>query len=96
MVEANRRSAIDPLFASQQLQELLQSVDVIFVKGVAQFEVMQPLPQEAYFAFVVHSKDSQLCTGLRKGSGVFVRISQGKVAFKYDSTTLMDLYPHLG
>ncbi|RPI82153.1 MAG: formylglycine-generating enzyme family protein, partial [Chloroflexi bacterium] len=89
------RSAIDPLFCSPQLQQRIKSADVAFIKGVANFEMMQPLPINSYHAFVVHSSDSQICTGLKKGSGVFVRIPCGMQGYVYMSRSLRELYPGL-
>ncbi|MSP12238.1 MAG: NACHT domain-containing protein [Chloroflexi bacterium] len=94
-LEESSRSAIEPLFCSNKLQEVLRSADIAFIKGIAQFETMQKLPLTSYYAFVVHSADSQICTGLKKGSGVFVRLPKGKEAFHYLQETLRDIYPRL-
>jgi len=56
---------------------------------------MQRLPVDSYYALVVYSKDSQICTGLRKGSGVFARIPKHEVGYVYHKRTLWDSYPTL-
>jgi hypothetical protein len=43
----------------------------------------------------VHSRDSETCTGLRRGDGVFVRVPKGKVAFEYGRANLVSLYNSL-
>jgi len=91
--ETNYRSAIDPLFCSDRLMELITSSDLVLIKGVSFFETIQGLPVDTYYSFVVHSHDSQICTGLLKGDGVLVKVSKGKSAYQYRVKTLKDLYP---
>jgi uncharacterized protein with ATP-grasp and redox domains len=93
--EHNIRSAIDPSFCSRGLIDLLESADIVYIKGVALFETMQKLPVPAYYAMVVHSKDSQICTGLKKGSGILVRLPPGTAGYVYHRKTLWDVYDSL-
>ena len=93
--ERNLRSAIDPSFCSVELFDTIVSADVCFIKGVSFFETIQGLNTTSYYAFVVHSRDSETCTGLRRGDGVFVRVPKGKVAFEYGSANLVSLYDGL-
>jgi uncharacterized protein with ATP-grasp and redox domains len=94
--EDNPRPAIDPLFCSDKLKNRMKSANLAFIKGVAAFETMQNLPIDAYYAFVVHSADSQVCTGLKVDSGVFVRIPSGRYGYRYEKQTLREIYPTLG
>lgn len=91
--EVNYRSAIDPLFCSAALLELIRSSNLTVIKGVSFFETIQGLPVDTFYEFVVHSHDSQICTGLEKGAGVFVKIAKGKSGYRYMEKTLNDLYP---
>ncbi|HEX3149511.1 MAG TPA: hypothetical protein VHR66_15660 [Gemmataceae bacterium] len=93
--ERNIRSAIDPAFCSRELLGVMSNADVLFIKGVSFFETIQRLDAPSYYGFVVHSLDSQRCTGLRKGEGVFVRIPRHKAAFDYGNKALRELYPGL-
>jgi hypothetical protein len=93
--EKNYRSAIDPSFCSQALLDLLETADLALIKGVSFFETIQRLPVDVYYAFVVHSTDSQTCTGLEKGDGVFARIPKGQMGFYYLEKTLSDIHPTL-
>ncbi len=94
-VEDSPRPALDPLFCSKELTELMKAADLAFLKGVALFEIMQNLPVDAYYAFVVHSLDSQICTGLKAGSGVFVRIPRGRYGYRYQKQSLKEIYTTL-
>jgi hypothetical protein len=94
-VENNSRPALDPLFCSPDLQDLMRTADLAFIKGVALFETMQNLPLDAYFAFVVHSMDSQICTGLKPGNGVLVRIPRGQYGYLYQKQNLREIYATL-
>jgi uncharacterized protein with ATP-grasp and redox domains len=90
LAEENPRSSLEPLLMSKALQAELASVDVAFLKGVGLFETAQDLPKPAYFAFVVHSKDSEIICGLKKGAGVFVRLPAKSVAYTFRKRTLLD------
>jgi hypothetical protein len=93
--EDNPRPAIDPIFYSDALRQRMKDSDLAFIKGIASFETMQNLPVDAYFGFVVHSSDSQVCTGLKADSGVFVRIPRGRSGYYYEKQTLREIYPTL-
>lgn len=93
--EDNFRSSIDPNYCSETLLDTIRSSDFVFIKGVAGFEIMQELPVDTYYAFVVYSEDSQKITGCKKGSGVFVRIPAGKAGYHYETQTLQEMYPTL-
>jgi len=93
--EKNIRSAIDPSFCSQELLDAIRRADIIFIKGVSFFEAIQELETTCYYGFVVHSLDSQRCTGLQKGNGVFVRVPTGQAGFAYGKSSLKDRYPDL-
>jgi len=93
--ERNIRSAIDPSFCSRQLLDMISKADAAYIKGVSYFETIQRLEVPAYYGFVVHSLDSQRCTGLGKGDGVFVRIPGHEAGFDYGKQALRDLYPGL-
>ena len=91
--EYNLRSAIDLAYCSQTLLNIIQSANYAYIKGASFFESLQKLPINSYYGFVVHSHDSEICTGLPKGNGVFVRIPQGKMGYHYLKYTLRELYP---
>ena|GEM_PF-1729217 len=93
--EDNFRSSIDLNYCSKTLLDTIHSADFVFIKGVAGFETIQRLPVDAYYAFVVHSTDSQSVTGYKKGTGVFVRVPAGKVGYHYQTQQLRDVYPML-
>lgn len=93
--ERNIRSAIDPSFCSRHLLDVISKADVVYVKGVSFFETIQRLDAPSYYGFVVHSIDSQRCTGLEKGDGVFVRIPRQEAGFDYGTRSLRELYPGL-
>lgn len=93
--EDNRRSAIDLSYCSRPLLDAVTRSDICFIKGVSFFETLQEVPTTAYYAFVVHSLDSQTCTGLRDGESVFARIPKGRAGFRYGSATLTSLRPSL-
>lgn len=92
-VEDNVRSAIDPSYCSRDLLDLMNKADLLFIKGASFFETVQAMEVPSYYAFVVHSHESQLSTGFDKGAGVFVRTPKGTAAFDYGKTCLRDLYP---
>ncbi len=93
--EDNLRSSIDPGYCSKALLDRLQGAAVALVRGVAFFETMQKLSVDTYHAFVVHNTDSQICTGFKKSSGVFVRIPRGMIGYRYGEQTLQEIYPIL-
>lgn len=88
--EDNPRSAIDLAYCSQQLIDRLETADRVYVKGVSFFETIQGLPVDTYYGFVVHSEDSQLCTGLSRGSGVLARVPAGESGYEYGRRTLLE------
>lgn len=89
--EDNFRSAPDPNYCSSALLELIQNADVVYIKGVSFFETIQNLPTPTYYGFVVHSEDSQICTGLQKGEAVLVRIPSGESGYTYHQQTLKEV-----
>jgi len=89
------RSSIDPNYCSETLLETIRKSDFAFIKGVAGFETIQGLSVDTYYAFVVHSKDSQDITGYKKGSSVFVRIPPDKAGYHYQVRLLRNMYPML-
>ena len=91
-VENNYRPAIDPNFCSLELLDLIQNSDLVRIKGVSFFETIQNLQVDTYYAFVVYSHDSQICTGLEKGDGVFVKVPKGESAYIYLEKTLKEQY----
>jgi formylglycine-generating enzyme required for sulfatase activity len=95
LAENKYSSSIDLNFCTEELLNLIGHADVVLIKGVNSFECMQRLPVVAYYSFVVYSRDSQICTGLSKNSGVFVRVPQNTLAYEYENAerTLRKKYP---
>jgi formylglycine-generating enzyme required for sulfatase activity len=93
--EDNFRPSIDPNYCSEALLQKIRAADFVLIKGVAGFETIQGLPVDTYYAFVVHSADSQITTGLRQGCGVFVRIPRGQAGYRYQTRPLREVYPTL-
>ena len=89
--EPNVRSAIDPAFCSSELLDLFRSAAAAFIKGVSYFATIQRLEIPAFYAFVVHGQDSEKCTGLKEGDGVFARIPPGESGFEYGKASLSEL-----
>ena len=88
--ENHYRSAIDPSYCSDALIEKMESADCLYIKGASYFETIQGIGTDTYYAFVVHSKDSILCTGLPKGRGVFAYSSANMIGYHYLKETLVD------
>lgn len=82
--EGNCRSAIDLRFCSKALDDEMRQADAAIIKGVGPFETMQHLPMDAYYAFTVHSRDSQNFTGLPRGSTVFAYVPKSQNAYQYE------------
>lgn len=89
-LEENVRSSLEPVFFSRRLRAEVKSNDVALLKGVGLFETAQSLPLPAFYGFVVHSRDSEIITGLPKGRGVFVRIPPNSTAYEFRQRTLLD------
>lgn len=87
--EDNLRSSLDLACCSPACLREFESATFILVKGVAAFETLQRLPRPAFYAFVVHSRDSQICTGLPKETGVFVAMPAGSLGYVYGQETLL-------
>ena len=90
VAEENPRSTLEPEFFSEALRTEVANAELVFLKGVGLFETAQRFPKPAYFAFVVHSNDSEIITGLSKGSGVFVQVPARAVAYAFRKHTLLD------
>jgi hypothetical protein len=95
--EPSRRSTIDFACGSEKITETLERATVLLLKGVAAFETLQCLPKPCFYAFVVHSKDSQQCTGLEADSGVFAVVPARFSCYEYDdkNQTLARRLPRL-
>jgi hypothetical protein len=89
-LEENARSSLEPFLFSKKLSTRMARSDLAFLKGVGLFETAQRLPLPAFYGFVIHSKDSELITGLPKCSGVFVRIPENSVAYSFRKKTLLN------
>lgn len=93
-LEENLRSSLETQFFSRRLMTEVKGSDLALLKGVGLFETAQRLPLPAFYAFVVHSMDSEIITGLTKGNGVFVRIAPNSVAYQFRQQTLLEFRKH--
>lgn len=91
-LETNFRSSIDLIYSSSNLKKQLKQADIVLIKGVGGFETIQNLPIPSYYSFVVYSNNSQLCTGLPKGEGLFVKVDPNRYAYKFKRQTLFGNY----
>ena len=85
-------SSVDLRFCSPKLLKKIDEASSAYVKGVSSFETMQELSAPCYYGFVVHSLDSEICTGLSRNTGIFVRVPAHTIAYRYRRTTLQNNY----
>jgi hypothetical protein len=88
--EDSRRSSVDMRFCSDGLLELLRGGPLIYAKGVGAFETFQNVPAPIYYGFVVHSHDSQVCTGFNPGSAVFARAPERSITYSWRRLSLKE------
>ena len=91
LAEYDPRFSIDVGFCTAPVHRVLETADIVLVKGVAAFTTMQQLNSPTYYSFVVHSAASITCTGLQKGAGVFIRVPPSARAYLYGEKTLSEL-----
>jgi hypothetical protein len=64
-------------------RDLVNSSDVVFIKGANFFETLQIVEKETFFAFVVYGPVSRACTGLSDFDAVWAHVPRGRIGYQF-------------
>lgn len=91
-IEDFYRSSLELDLCSNELRNLFKQADLAFVKGSMNFETLQKLPVDTYYAFVSYGADSPQYTGIDEGLGILARIPKNEVSYIYTKNEKVPLH----